>query len=39
MKSKEEIFNAREKVNALKEKRIVSEEEYQAQKAKLLARI
>jgi len=39
MQSKEDIFNALEKLNSLKEKGIVSEEEYQAQKAKLLARI
>lgn len=39
MKDKEEIFSALEKLNSLKEKGIVSEEEYQAQKAKLLARI
>lgn len=39
MQSKEDIFNALEKLSSLKEKGIVSEEEYQAQKAKLLARI
>lgn len=37
--SKEEIFSALEKLKALKEKGILSEEEYQAQKEKLLSRI
>jgi len=39
IQAKEDIFNALEKLNSLKEKGIVSEEEYQAQKAKLLSRI
>jgi uncharacterized protein (DUF697 family) len=37
--SKEEIFASLEKIKDLKEKGILSEEEYQSQKAKLLARI
>ncbi|MEP7267027.1 MAG: DUF697 domain-containing protein [Saprospiraceae bacterium] len=37
--SKEEIFSALEKIKEFKEKGILSEEEYQTQKAKLLSRI
>lgn len=37
--NKEDIFAALERLNQLKEKGVLSEEEYQAQKAKLLSRI